>query len=213
MVTRYAQDILAGKYKLPISWLHKQAYCEYQIYLEYVREEEVGETAAMARGSKAHAQLDAAHFAVAKLLPLEEALEKSVAEQITCIYRDLRVENNTLAGRIDELQIGPSQITIVDDKPIKRRVYPPDVRQVWGYCVAYEDQHKPDRSLQGAIRDRDKQEIVWKKQFTSEARTEVETSVARILGILKQERQAEPTAIAPKCRPCRFKPRCDKSLA
>lgn len=55
---KYAEKIVAGMYKIPISWLHKQAYCEYQIFLEFVKEVRVPKSSAMIEGTLDHAVLD-----------------------------------------------------------------------------------------------------------------------------------------------------------
>ena len=212
MVSRYARDILNGKYKIPISWLHRQAYCEYQIYLEHVAEFKVEKSPAMIRGIEKHKELDDAHFAIATPMSLEEALEKATAEHKVLVYRDFKVEGKNLVGRIDELHIEPKRILIIDDKPTKRQVYNSDIRQVWGYCLAYEEENGTDRPLFGSIRDRDSQRFIWQEQYTESARKEVKEAVQRIFGILSGEREAQPTKKYQKCRPCRFKNVCDKAL-
>lgn len=51
-------QIIEGKNNFPISWLNQQGYCEYQIYLEYMKGIETQPTAAMTHGSKIHNQLE-----------------------------------------------------------------------------------------------------------------------------------------------------------
>lgn len=213
----YADDIVAGKYKIPISMLHTQAYCEYQIFLDAVKGIEVGRSAAMIEGSLDHAVLDEEHAAKATVaMSLEEALTASAKKKVICIMRDITVMNKYLKGKIDEIHIGPNFITIIDDKPIKDgRVWPPDKKQVWGYCWAYSDQYKPDRPLYGAVRDRraaDAQDFAWQEPFTEAERLAAEETSIRILDILKGTREAVPTKKPQKCRPCRFKEACDKCL-
>jgi hypothetical protein len=48
---------IQNKPLFPISWLHKQEYCEYQIYLENVKGIKVIPTRAMVEGKKGHEQL------------------------------------------------------------------------------------------------------------------------------------------------------------
>ncbi len=209
----YADDIIAGKYKIPISWLHTQDYCEYQIFLEHVKGISAGRSAAMETGSMGHAKLDAEHAAkVTEVMSLEEALVQSAERRVTLVMRGVDVENDYLKGNIDEIQLDPVQITIIDDKPTKGRAWPADIKQVWGYCWAYSDQRKPDRPLYGAVRDRDTQDFVWQESFTEAARNSTYNTVMRLLDILKGNRAAVPTKKPQKCRPCRFREVCDKCL-
>lgn len=211
----YAQDIVAGRYKIPISMLNKQAYCEYQIFLEHVKGVTVAPTAAMQKGTEFHTAYDLYHQQTAtEEMSLEDALSKSKERKVTLVARDVEVENSALKGRIDEIEIGPAQITIIDDKPTNGKVWQTDIRQVWGYCWAYTDQYKPDRPLYGAIKDHTLRAIVWREPYTDRARTEVEDASDRIMGILKGERVAIPTKFPAKCKKCRFKLKqvCDKAL-
>ena len=50
--------IIEGKNNYPISWLNQQGYCEYQIYLEYVKGIETQPTRAMTHGSQIHQELE-----------------------------------------------------------------------------------------------------------------------------------------------------------
>ena len=51
--------IIADKNNFPISWLNKQGFCEYGIYLENVKGVEVKPTKSMLQGTKVHATLEA----------------------------------------------------------------------------------------------------------------------------------------------------------
>ena len=50
--------IIEGKNNFPISWLNQQGYCEYQIYLEYMKGIETPATPEMTHGSDIHRQLE-----------------------------------------------------------------------------------------------------------------------------------------------------------
>ena len=51
-------QIIEGKNNFPISWLNQQGYCEYQLYLEYVKGIETQPTHAMTHGSQVHKELE-----------------------------------------------------------------------------------------------------------------------------------------------------------
>ena len=50
--------IIEGKNNFPISWLNQQGYCEYQLYLENMKDVKTQPTAAMTHGSQIHHQLE-----------------------------------------------------------------------------------------------------------------------------------------------------------
>ena len=51
-------QIINGKNNFPISWLNKQGYCEYSIYLEHFEGISTAPTQAMLTGSKEHEKLE-----------------------------------------------------------------------------------------------------------------------------------------------------------
>lgn len=89
--------------KIPIHWLHSQAYCEYQIYLEHVKRIEVEPTPEMNEVKEVHTILED-HKKKAKFkLSINDALRKSQKEKITLIGREIPVTANYLYGLIDEV--------------------------------------------------------------------------------------------------------------
>ena len=51
-------QIIEGKNNFPISWLNQQGYCEYQIYLEYMKGIKTPETKSMRKGTDIHNELE-----------------------------------------------------------------------------------------------------------------------------------------------------------
>lgn len=47
-------QIIEGKNNFPISWLNQQGYCEYQLYLQYVKDIRTTPTKAMKVGTSEH---------------------------------------------------------------------------------------------------------------------------------------------------------------
>jgi CRISPR-associated exonuclease Cas4 len=66
-----------GRPLFPISWLQKQDYCEYQIYLENVRGIKAEPTQAMAEGQQDHKALYDRFTEEAKPATVEEMLVES----------------------------------------------------------------------------------------------------------------------------------------
>ena len=51
-------QIIEGKNNFPISWLNQQGYCEYQIYLQYMKGIKTSPTNAMLKGTQVHNTLE-----------------------------------------------------------------------------------------------------------------------------------------------------------
>ncbi|MFX0171843.1 MAG: Dna2/Cas4 domain-containing protein [Candidatus Hodarchaeota archaeon] len=195
--------------RIPIHWLHTQGYCEYQIQLEHVQKVISRLTPEMQLGAKRHLELEEDHKQKAELeLTPEDALTKVKEERVTLDCRELPVQGSKIYGLIDEVHMSPSQVTIIDDKP-NRRPYLSTKKQIWGYCLAFEEHFNPKLPIVACLRHRDTQDIIWKKEFTIKDKEIVQTAIDRITGIINQSREAIPTTNPKKCMKCRFQPACD----
>lgn len=195
--------------RIPVSWLHSQAYCEYQIYLQHVKGVEPEVTPEVKEGAEAHASLDEAHKAAAELeLSVGEALTKAKIEGVVLSSREVFVEGEQLIGLIDEVVFMPDRILIIDDKP-GNVAWPSSQMQTFGYCLAFEEQYKPELPVVAVLRNRDSGENIWAQTFAKEQREDVLNTVSRIRGILSGETEAVSTRNPNKCRACRFKGACD----
>ena len=195
--------------KIPIHWLHNQAYCEYQIYLEIIKGIVPETSAEVQRGVEAHAALDQSHEEKAEIeLSVKDALTKAKSEQIFLISRGIFVEGTRLIGLIDEVLFTPSEIHIIDDKP-GDVPYITNKRQLWGYCLAFEEQFRPNMPIVAVLRNRDTGNEIWAEPFKQEHREDVLDAVTRIIGILNGTRPPIPTKKPTKCRACRYRVSCD----
>ena len=193
---------------IPIHWLHAQAYCEYQIYLEKVLGIEAEPTVEMVKGMEKHASLDEEHEQRAELeLSVNEALVKAPAEGTILVSRDIYVEGRSLYGRIDEVVFEPSRIVVIDDKP-SAFPYFTNKLQVWGYCQAFNEMYEPSVPLFGALRQEDTKDIIWLEQFSEEHTSEVADATTRIVAILSGQGKPQPTGNARKCQSCRLREYC-----
>jgi len=209
MYKTYAQKILDGKYKIPISSFQSCDYCSRQIYLRFVAGIKV-KSNAMACGEQVHAALDAEHAAVATPMSLEEILEVSLEKpEETFVMRGLKVECKKLIGEIDEIQIKRDSIVIIDDKPIKNnKVWDGQKAQVWGYCYAYEESKNPDRPLFGAVRDTNSLTVVWQEKYTDASKQIVENYISKIEEILSGK-VIPPFLGSAKCTNCTYSGICE----
>lgn len=195
--------------KIPISWLHSHDYCEYQIYLKNVKGLKIIPTAHLIMGRQRHNVLEVEHKEKAtEELSIDNALEKAKIEEIVLIGREIPVEGSKLKGRIDEVQFGPNQIIILDDKP-NNYAWDGNKKQIWGYCLAFEEHYSPKLPLLACLRHRDSQSIVWQEIFTDEHRDIVLDSINKIFGVLSGEREPDHTENIKKCMACNFYSRCD----
>ena len=195
--------------KIPIHWLHSQAYCEYQIYLEHVKGIEIEPTSEMQEGKEIHAILEEEHKKKTEFkLTIEEAIKRAQDEGIILVGREVPVVGDVLWGFIDEIHFTPEYIVIIDDKP-NSIPFLSNKQQVWGYCLAFQEQFNLDIPLVACLRHRDTQRIIWRERFLDEHRKIVLESTGRILGIINGYIDPKPTDNINKCRKCKLR---DKTI-
>ena len=107
----------------PISWLHKQDFCEYQIYLENIKGIKIEPTKAMVEGKVEHQALFNQFAKQAVPATLEEVLAESKIAKV--LSREFRVMDIThgVYGFIDEVWLTPDSFVVIDDNPVHRNIY------------------------------------------------------------------------------------------
>ena len=88
--------IIADKNNFPISWLNKQGFCEYGIFLENVKGIEVKPTKSMVQGTQEHLILENKFKEGAEPATFEEMLETSKTGEI--LSRELPVISEQLGN-------------------------------------------------------------------------------------------------------------------
>jgi CRISPR/Cas system-associated exonuclease Cas4 (RecB family) len=201
--------IIDGCNNFPISWLNKQGYCEYGIYLENVKGVEVKPNAAMIEGTMVHSKLEMDFRKEAEPATMDEMLETSKTADI--LSRELPVLSARygIRGFIDEVWMTPDEFIIIDDKPGKR-AFNSSINQVYGYCLAFLDSVKEKRNIVASLRERGTENIFWSAYFDDEARRGIINIVNRVHKLLLGEEEYIPTKNPKKCRSCRFKRMCDR---
>ena len=200
--------IIEGKNNFPISWLNQQGYCEYQLYLEYMKGIETRPTAAMTHGSQIHKQLENIFNKDATPAKFEDAVEASKTEasmsrEVTVVAPDYGIR-----GDIDEIWMTPDEIVIIDDKP-GRTPYQSTMNQVRAYCLAFKDMTGDERKIKGALRERGTDNLFWIEIFTPEVEKQIKFTIDRVQGLLDGTKPFVPTKNPKKCRSCRFKDTCE----
>ena len=202
--------IIEGKNNFPISWLNQQGYCEYQLYLEYMKGIETEDTRAMTHGSEIHHQLEEIFKQDATPATFEEAVEASKSEASMSRECFVIAPDYGIRGFIDEIWMTPEEIVIIDDKP-GRTPYQSTMNQVRAYCLAYKDMTNDTRTIKAALRERGTSNLFWIEIFTPEIEKEIKFTIDRMHGLFDETKPFIPTKNPKKCRSCRFKNDCEHS--
>ncbi len=201
--------IIKNKNNFPISWLNKQGFCEYGIYLENVKGIKAKPTEAMIDGIRGHAVLESKFREEAEPSTFDEMLETSQTTEI--LSRELPVISAKygIRGFIDEVWMTPDEFIIIDDKP-GNIAYTSSINQVYGYCLAFKDITNDKRRIIASLRERGTDNIYWSSYFNDGAEKAVVRSINRIHQLLNGAREYIPTKNPKKCRKCRFNSLCDR---
>ena len=202
-------QIVEGKNNFPISWLNKQGYCEYQLYLEHFKGIEVSRTPAMKKGTAVHEKLEEDFKQTATPATFQEALELSKEKPI--ISREVFVISppSGIRGYIDEIQITPKEIIVIDDKP-GTTPYESMINQVRAYCLCLKEMLVNDeRTIKGALRQRDTGKIFWSEIFDEEVENSIKFLINRMEGLFDGTKPFVPTKNKNKCKSCRYQSYCE----
>lgn len=202
-------QIIDGKNNFPISWLNQQGYCEYQIYLQYLKGIKVGQTRAMKEGSREHEDLEDKFKETAKPTTFDEAIKTSKEE--ASLTREMFVISPKygIRGYIDEIWMTPDEFIIIDDKP-GHTAYPSTINQVRAYCLALKDMIPNDtRKIKGALRQRGTDNIFWSEDFDEYVEKSIKYTIERMDSLFKGEKPFIPTKNKNKCKSCRYQSYCE----
>ena len=203
--------IIADKNNFPISWLNKQGFCEYGIYLENVKGIEVKPTKSMLQGTEEHTALEENFKEGAEPATFEEMLETSKTSEI--LSRELPVisKQHGVRGFIDEVWMTPDEFIIIDDKP-GTVAYSSSINQVYGYCLAFKEIIPEKRRIVASLRERGTENIYWASYFDEKAENDIIKLINRMHKLLVGETEFKATDNPNKCRGCRFNHLCDKKM-
>lgn len=196
----------------PISWLHKQEYCEYQIYLENIKGIKCEQTKEMIEGKQEHERLEIEFKDKAVPTTFTEVMVQSkTMAVISKEFHVISLQYGTY-GRIDEVHFTPNKFIVIDDKP-GTKAYLSNIHQVYGYCLAFKERVKQDhRQIVAALRERGTYNIYWSAPFDEKAENEIIEVVNHIHGLISGKEQFNSNKNPNKCKACRFKMNCDRVL-
>lgn len=201
-------QIIEGKNNFPISWLNQQGYCEYQLYLEYMKGIETPATPEMTHGSNIHHQLEDIFKQDSTPATFEEAVEASKTDATMSREVFVIAPEYGIRGYIDEIWMKPDEIVIIDDKP-GRTPYNSTMNQVRAYCLAFKSMTGDTRKMKAALRERGTENLFWIEIFTPEIEKQIKFTIDRMQGLFDGTKPFVPTKNANKCRSCRYKRYCE----
>lgn len=202
-------QIINGKNNFPISWLNQQGYCEYQIYLQYMKGIKTQPTRAMLKGTDVHSQLEEEFLKDAEEATFNEVLESSKKE--ATISRECFVISTDygIRGFIDEIWMTPTEIVIIDDKP-GSRAFPSTINQVRAYCLAFKKMSGDERQIKGALRQRGTDNIFWSEDFDANVEKQIKFTIDRMHSLFDGQKPFIATKNPNKCKSCRYQSYCEE---
>lgn len=203
-------EIIEGKNNFPISWLNQQGYCEYQIYLQYIKGIESAPTKAMLKGTHVHNQLENEFLKDATPQEFDEAVEMSKSEATVSRECFVISKEYGIRGFIDEIWMEPERIVIIDDKP-GSKAFPSTINQIRAYCLGFKNMTQDSRPIIAALRKRGTDEIFWSEEFDSDAEKEIKFTIKRMHSLLDGQKPFIATKNPNKCKSCRYQSYCEES--
>ena len=203
--------IIEDKNNFPISWLNKQGFCEYGIYLENVKGIEIKPTRSMIEGTKVHETLEANFREDAEPATFDEMLETSKTSEILSRELPVMSKKHGIRGFIDEVWMTPDEFVIIDDKP-GTRAYSSSINQVFGYCLAFKEMLPKKRRIVASLRERGTENIYWASYFDEKAEKDIINLINRMHGLVEGQLEFKATDNPNKCRSCRFNAICERKM-
>ena len=196
-----------------VSWIQAYKYCPYQLYLSRVKKIKVPATRSMLAGTAAHAELEEEHKKqVVQELSVEEALQLAETERKAYVYRELFIivhfDNYQLLSKMDELDIYPDHIEIIEDKK-SEKAYEGQIYQVYGYAYAFKHMFNVDKKIKVYLRSHSSGELIYDEDFGEEQEEKIKHTLDDMLALLKS---TEPPTMEPelwKCKGCNYKEVCE----
>ena len=201
---------------IPISWLHTQDFCEYQLYLQHVLHVKLPATKEMLSGLQKHSELQQVFNK--KAVPIEEPVEKHIEKLLrgeigpfSMREFSLKSETYKLTGKIDEIQLFQERALIIDNKPsLSAKVA--DINQLRAYCLCFSDAYKWEREICNAVQNSESQKFVFAEQFNDAAKLAVEGIIGRMHDLFSGDLDFIATNEKWKCAACRYNIVCKKAL-
>ncbi|MBI2530309.1 MAG: PD-(D/E)XK nuclease family protein [Candidatus Diapherotrites archaeon] len=200
---------------IPISWLHTQDFCEYQLYLQHVLRIKLPATKEMLSGLQKHAELEQAFRE--KAAPIEEPIETHInkllrgeIEPFSMREFSLKSEKYRLTGKIDEIQLFRERALIIDNKP-SLSAKAADINQLRAYCLCFSDAYRWEGEICNAVQNSESQKFVFAERFNEDAKLAAEGLISRMHALFSGNADFSAADEKWKCAACRFNAVCKKA--
>ncbi len=144
----------------------------------------------------------------------EEMLTES--KKMPVISREFKVFDirHGVYGLIDEVLLTPNGLIVIDDKP-GTRAFLSSIQQVRGYCLAFREraQRLDCRNIIGALRQRGTDNIYWQEPFNGPIQEDTIALISHIHALIAGSQEFCSSDNPNKCKACRFRANCDRTLA
>ncbi|WP_407381155.1 PD-(D/E)XK nuclease family protein [Methanobrevibacter sp.] len=202
-------QIIEGKNNFPISWLNQQGYCEYQIYLQYMKGIKTSPTSAIQKGTHVHNKLEEKFMEDATPATFDEVVEMSKSQATVSRECFVISPEHGIRGFIDEIWMTPDEIVIIDDKP-GTRAFPSTINQMRAYCLAFKSMTNEKRPIKGGLRQRGSDTIFWSEEFDDNAEKQILFTINRMHALFEGQKPFMATKNPNKCKSCRYQSYCEE---
>ena len=180
----------SGVWCFPISWIALHEFSPQQV-IQALHGIKPQVNQAMINGSKAHSQLFNAFKQEALVSDsIENILLKSVQETAIFSSRELFVFSPRLRvfGKIDEIEISPNSIKIIDDKA-SFKAFNGYQLQVLAYAFCFEQQFFPKHKIECVLRNTQSKQVFWQQELDEFQKQKVLEKIKQILELIEEESQ------------------------
>ena len=204
-------EIIEGKNNFPISLIKKQSFCEYQIYLQYVKHIKTSKAIKNSHGSEIQNQLEDIFKEDADSISFKKAIETSKNESLMSRKFFVESSNYGIRGFVDEIWLKDDEIVIINDAQ-GRTPYDSTMNFTRACCLAFSDMIDDERVIKAALRERGTENLFWIEVFKDEIKKDIEQIVSRIHDLLNGIEEFKHSDRLNKCSKCEFKEYCEFNL-
>ena len=201
-------QIIEGKNNFPISWIDQQDYCEYQIYLEYIKGIKTQPAIHETHKSQIQKELEDIFRQDAEPAEFWDAVEASKTRDLMSREVIIISPDYGIRGTIDEIWMKNDEIVIINERQ-GRTPYDSAMNQTRACSLAFKDITGDKRTIKSALRERGTDNLFWIEVFTPEVEKKIISKVNRIHGLIEGSESFTSSESARICRSCRFKDICE----
>ena len=199
---------IEGKINLPFDVFKQYGFCEYHIYLQYIKnvKTQTGES----HGRSIQHQLEDIFKQDADEITLKEALEISKTKPLMTRNCFLISDKYRIRGHVNEIWFKDDEIVLINDAQ-GRTPYDSTMNPIKAAGLVFGDEVSDKRKIKVALRERGSENLFWIEIITPEIKKDIESMVKRVHDLTDNHQDYIPTSDIKKCRKCEFKNLCKHS--